>query len=71
MYGRSRVRSNHDTHATLLRKQIAYVIAAYKISDHWIGEIVATIRAVYRLPAECVGEMGLVWAERRNNTHYP
>ena len=33
-----------------------------------MGVIVAVIRAVYRLPAKCVGYMGLVWAERRNNT---
>ena len=27
------------------------------------------IPSVYGLPAKCVGYMGLVWAERRNNTH--
>ena len=27
------------------------------------------MRAVYGLPARCVGYMGLVWAERKNNTH--
>ena len=34
-----------------------------------MGVIVAVIRAGYRLPAKCVGYMGLVWADRRNNTH--
>ena len=27
------------------------------------------IRAVYWLPAKCVGYMGHVWAERRNNAN--
>ena len=31
--------------------------------------IVAVIRAVYGLSVKCVGYMGPVWAERRNNTH--
>ena len=34
-----------------------------------IEVIVAMIRAVYGLPAKCVGYMGLVRAEERNNTH--
>ena len=29
----------------------------------------AVIRAVYGLPAKCVGYMGLVWADIRNDTH--
>ena len=27
------------------------------------------MQAGYGLPAKCVGDMGLVWAKRRNNTH--
>ena len=32
-------------------------------------KILAVIRAVYGLPENCIGYMGLVWEERRNNTH--
>ena len=27
------------------------------------------IQAVYELPAKYVGYIGLIWADRRNNTH--
>ena len=36
-----------------------------------IRVIVAVIRAGYGLPAKCLGYMGLVWAEKKNNTHTP
>ena len=39
------------------------------MSEYKTGVIVAVIRAVYGLPAKCVGYMGLVWEERSNNTH--
>ena len=29
----------------------------------------AVIQAVYGMPVKCVGYMGFVWAEGRNNTH--
>ena len=38
------------------------------MSEHWVGVIVAVIRAVYGLPAKYVGYMGLVWAELGNNS---
>ena len=64
----------YDTHKTtpytalyidnIIAKINAYISATYKISEHLIGVIVTVIRAVYRLPAKCVGYMVLVWAER-------
>ena len=44
----------------------AHITTAYNISEHWIGVIVAVIQAVYRLPAKCAGNMGLLWAGRKS-----
>ena len=48
---------------------VAHTTATYKIIDHQIGVIVAVIRDGYGLPEKCARYMGLVWADRRNNTH--
>ena len=53
----------------IFAEKIAHITAICNITDYKIVVIVAVIRAVYRLPAKCIGYMGLVWADRRNNTH--